>query len=104
MSNTEKELLLRQLIGDFRSHTQFPSEGSAVWGWLPGVGWSDHWAFWEEGLPAIMVTDTALYRYPAHHTSADTPEKIDYLRMARVVSGLKRVIEDFANQPKGAKY
>ena len=98
VSNTENEALLKQLIGDFRSHTPFPSEGGALWGWLPGVGWSDHWAFWKEGFPAIMVTDTALYRYPAYHTSGDTPEKIQYDRMARVVSGLQLVIEDFANQ------
>ena len=99
VSNTENEALLKLLIGVFRSHTPFPSEGGALWGWLPGVGWSDHWAFWKEGFPAIMLTDTALYRYPAYHTSSDTPEKIDYERMARVVSGLLHVITEVANQP-----
>ncbi len=36
-----------------------------------------------------MVTDTALYRYPHHHTAQDTPDKVDYERPARVVRGLK---------------
>jgi hypothetical protein len=43
------------------------------------VGWSDHWSFWQEGYPAIMVTDTAPFRYPHYHTAADTPDRIDYL-------------------------
>jgi hypothetical protein len=41
------------------------------------------------------VTDTALYRYPHYHTASDTPEKVDYDRLARVVAGLERVILHF---------
>jgi Peptidase family M28 len=66
-------------------------------GWLAGVGWSDHWSFWQEGYPAIMVTDTALFRYPHYHAPTDTPDKIDYDRMSRVVSGLVEVIADLAD-------
>ena len=44
-----------------------------MWGVIPGVGWSDHGAFWKEGFPAVMVTDTALFRYPAYHSNADRP-------------------------------
>jgi hypothetical protein len=39
-----------------------------------------------------MVTDTAPFRYPHYHTGADTPDKLDYERMARVVAGLERVV------------
>ena len=39
-----------------------------------------------------MVTDTAPFRYPYYHTANDTPDKVDYDRMARVVLGLKRVV------------
>lgn len=45
-----------------------------------------------------MVTDTAFYRYAPYHTPADTPEKLDYERMARVVTGLARTILDLAGQ------
>jgi len=45
-----------------------------------------------------MVTDTAPNRYPHYHAAADTPDKIDYARMARVVSGLQRVIEEVAGR------
>jgi hypothetical protein len=59
-------------------------------------GWSDHWSFWKENIPAVMVTDTALYRYPHFHTHTDTPEKIDYAGLARVVAGIERVAADVA--------
>ena len=44
-----------------------------------------------------MVTDTAPFRYPYYHTSADTPDKIDYERLARAVAGLRTVIGDLAS-------
>ena len=99
VSNVENGPLVRRLISAFREHASFPSEGGALWGWLPGVGWSDHWAFWKEGFPAVMLTDTALFRYPAYHTASDTPDKIHYEHLARVVSGLQLVIAEFVHSP-----
>jgi hypothetical protein len=97
VGNVENGPWVQRLVGSFRRHAQFPSEGGALWGWMPGVGWSDHWAFWKEGFPAVMVTDTALFRYPAYHSRADTPDKIQYDRLARVVSGLHKVIAELSN-------
>jgi hypothetical protein len=92
VSNLSSRRLLREVVGSFRSHTRFPSQGAALPAFVPGVGWSDQWAFWQEGYPALMVTDTAPFRYPHYHTSADTPDKLDYDRLARVVAGLERVV------------
>jgi Zn-dependent M28 family amino/carboxypeptidase len=100
VSNVRNGFLVRQLVESFRQQAQFPSEGGALWGLIPGVGWSDHWAFWKEGFPAVMVTDTALFRYPAYHSNADRPELVQYGRMARVVSGLQAVIVEMANTPR----
>jgi Zn-dependent M28 family amino/carboxypeptidase len=100
VSNSENGFLVRQLVGSFRQQARFPSEGGALWGLIPGVGWSDHWAFWKEGYPAVMVTDTAPFRYPAYHSPADRPELVQYERMARVVSGLQAVIVEMANAPR----
>jgi Zn-dependent M28 family amino/carboxypeptidase len=97
VSNVENGFLVRQLVRSFRQQARFPSEGGALWGWIPGVGWSDHWAFWKEGFPAAMVTDTALFRYPAYHSNADRPEYVQYDRMARIVSGLQAVIAEMAD-------
>jgi Zn-dependent M28 family amino/carboxypeptidase len=99
VSNMENAPWVKQLLTAFRRHAQFPCEGGALWEWIPGVAWSDHWSFWKEGYPAVMVTDTAPNRYPHYHTAADTPDKVDFARMARVVSGLQRVIADMANSP-----
>jgi Zn-dependent M28 family amino/carboxypeptidase len=96
VGNTASRALVRRSIGSFRRHTAFPSEGTAAPGWLTGIGWSDQWAFWQEGYAAIMVTDTALFRYAQYHTPYDTPDKIDYDRTARVVVGLARVLADLA--------
>ena len=97
VGNVGSRELVREAIGSFRRHAKFPSEGAALPGAMPGVGWSDHWAFWQEGYSAIMVTDTAPYRYPHYHEPTDTPDKLDYDRMARVVDGLEKVVVDLAN-------
>ncbi len=87
---------VRDAIRAFRAHARFPSEGLAIPNVVPGVGWSDHWAFWEAGYPGVMVTDTAPYRYREYHTAADTPDRIDYERLARVVAGLELTIAELA--------
>jgi hypothetical protein len=86
--------LVHRALGTFRATTPFPSEGTATWGAIPGVGWSDHWAFWEQGYPALMITDTAPFRYRQYHTSQDTPDRVDFDRLARVVKGIERVVVD----------
>jgi Zn-dependent M28 family amino/carboxypeptidase len=96
VGNTASRSLVRRCVGSFRSHTAFPSEGIAAPGAVAGVGWSDHWAFWQEGYPGVMVTDTAPFRYAYYHDAYDTPDKIDYDRTARVVAGLHRVVADLA--------
>lgn len=88
--------LLRQVVAIFRQHEPFPCEGAALPRLIREAGLSDHWAFWQEGYPAVMVTDTAMFRYPYYHQPEDTPEKLDYLRLARVVRGLERVVETLA--------
>lgn len=96
VGNTSSRKLVRECIKTFRSTTQFPSEGAALPGGLEGVGWSDHWAFWEAGYSAIMITDTAPFRYLHYHTAQDMPDKLTYDRMARVVAGLEDVIRTLA--------
>lgn len=88
--------LVQRVVGAFRRHARFPSEGLAAPATIPGVDWSDHWAYREHGFPALMVTDTAPYRYPYYHTAEDTPDKIDYARLARVVKGIELVVRELA--------
>lgn len=88
--------LVWQTIRSFRSHTAFPSAGGVAPAVIPGIDWSDHWAFAHHGFPAMMVTDTALFRYPYYHQWTDTPDKVDVESLARVVKGMERVVRDAA--------
>jgi len=93
--------LVRRAIGTFRARIEFPSEGITAPEWITGIGWSDHASFWKEGYAALMITDTALFRYRHYHTPEDTPDKIDYTRMARVVMGIARVVAELARPDGG---
>jgi len=96
VGNIRSRSLVRRAVASFRRNAAFPSEGVAAPGWIAGIGWSDHWSFWQQGYPAVMVTDTALFRYGPYHTSEDTADKVSYDRMARVVAGLERVVTELA--------
>jgi len=86
--------LVSRCVESFRSHTQFPSQGCAINDQIQGIGWSDHWSFTRQGYPALMVTDTAPFRYRQYHTADDTPDRVDYGRLSRVTAGIERVIKD----------
>jgi Peptidase family M28 len=98
VGNPSSRELLRTAVRKFRETTNFPSEGIAAPQQWPGIGWSDHWSFWQEQYPAIMVTDTALYRYPYYHTPYDTVDRVDFARMSRVVNGLRRFVESIVTE------
>jgi Zn-dependent M28 family amino/carboxypeptidase len=95
VGNIPSRALLRRVIALFRQHARVPSEGAALPSFIPGVSWSDQWSFWQHGYRAIMITDTAPFRYPHYHSATDTPDKLDYDRFALVVSGIEKMIESF---------
>jgi hypothetical protein len=97
VGNFGSRWLVRESIGAFRASTAFPSQGAALPGWIPGVGWSDHWSFWQYNYPAIMVTDTAVYRDPNYHRPTDVVSNPSYESMARVALGLLEVIAHLAD-------
>jgi hypothetical protein len=94
VANTHSRALLRRTMSIFREQKKLPAEGAALPAFIPGVSWSDQWSFWQHGYPAIMVTDTAPFRYPHYHLPTDTPDKLDYDRFALVVSGMQEVVVD----------
>jgi hypothetical protein len=97
VGNFSSRWLVRESIGVFRASTAVPSHGAALPGWVPGVGWSDHWSFWQYGYPAIMVTDTAVYRDPNYHQPTDVIANLSFEPMARVALGLLEVISSLAD-------
>ena len=92
VSNLRSRRALQALVQAFRSVSDFPAERLASPAIVPGVAWSDQLSFWRAGYAAVMVTDTAFYRYGHYHSASDTPEKLDYLSMARVVDGLAQSV------------
>lgn len=98
VSNLQSRVLLDRSIIAFRKKTKFPSEAIAAPVSLSGIDFSDQYAFWKLGYPAIMITDTAHLRYPHYHEAEDTPDKVDYDALARVTSGITEVILNLARK------
>lgn len=101
VANTGSTALVRRVIRVFRNWVDMPSEGVAAPERFSDIGRSDHWSFWQFGYQALMVTDTSNFRYPHLHRGSDTPDKIDFARMSRVVNGLYHVSLDLADANYG---
>jgi Zn-dependent M28 family amino/carboxypeptidase len=88
---------LHKVVRSFRRHTAFPTIGGVAPAIIPGMSWSDHWSFEQFGFPALMITDTAPFRYPHYHRVTDTPDKVDVESLARITRGLERVARELAS-------
>lgn len=98
VSNFPSQYLLRRTVDAFRASSDFPAVYLSTFESVPGVSWSDHSSFWKHDYRAVMVTDTAFYRYPFYHTFSDTSDQLDYERFAQVVHGLFGAVSLLANE------
>jgi Zn-dependent M28 family amino/carboxypeptidase len=78
----------RKLKSVMRGATPLPVYSINTTPMIPGVDFSDHRSYWQQGYPAVMVTDTAFMRNHEYHLAGDTFDKLDYARMAQVVQGV----------------
>jgi Zn-dependent M28 family amino/carboxypeptidase len=97
VTNFGSRRVMLKLARAFRQVSDFPLEHVATFSFIPGVAWSDHLSFWRQNYKALMVTDTAFYRYPYYHSPKDTAEKLDYPRLAQVCEGLLKAVRLLAN-------
>ncbi len=95
VGNVRSRRLVHSVLRGFR-RCDFPSQGMAAPRWLKDIFRSDHAAFWHCGYPALMITDTANFRYPHYHTAEDTVDKINFTALSRVVSGLHESVIELA--------
>lgn len=58
-----------------------------------GINFSDHRSYWAHDWPAMMITDTAFFRNLEYHKEGDTANRLDYRKMADVVSGVILSVE-----------
>lgn len=85
--------LVRTIRAGMREATALPVHSINAPRIVPGVALSDHLNYWHAGYDAVMITDTAFYRNPHYHGPSDTPETLDYRRMAQVVDGVRGAVE-----------
>lgn len=98
VSNFRSRAAMRRFAKAFRANSDFPLETAATLQSVPGVSWSDHRSFWSQGYRAMMVTDTAFYRYRHYHMPSDTPDKLAYPELTRVTSGLFAAFTELARK------
>jgi hypothetical protein len=85
----------RAVLRGFRKNTDLPVESLFLpfnGRILPETRLSDHASFWDAGLPALMVTDTAFFRNPNYHLPSDTIDTLDFTFMAELVKSLERAL------------
>lgn len=84
--------LVRRVKWAMRGATGLPVRSISAPTAVPGVDFSDHRSYWAAGFQAVMITDTAFYRNKAYHTADDTPDRLDYGRMSKVVIGVYEAV------------
>lgn len=100
MSNWHSRLFARQCAQTFMQHSRIDVRTLALPFPFKFVAWSDDWSFWQQGIPAFTVTDTAYMRSQDYHEITDTADKLDYPEMADVVWGLVHVLDGLVNPGK----
>ena len=60
---------------------------------MPDTRRSDHAPFWDQGVGAVMVTDTADLRSPHYHQPSDKPETLDPVFLAGVTEVVLGALE-----------
>jgi Zn-dependent M28 family amino/carboxypeptidase len=92
VGNERSKKLLDIVCRSFKTHIpQLPLEFLMVPGNGEGmeeVRLSDHSTFWDEGFPAILVTDTSLLRNPNYHLPSDTIDTLNFEFMQKVAIGV----------------
>jgi Zn-dependent M28 family amino/carboxypeptidase len=72
----------------FKAVSRFPLFSIALPESIGEIRLSDNSSFWDQGYPALMITDTSFLRNPHYHRSTDTPDTLDYDRLALATLGV----------------
>ena len=91
VGNRKSKKFGQSIFQSFKTNEQLPVETLFVpfnGRILPDTRLSDHSPFWDAGLFAVMITDTAFFRNPNYHTPQDTFDTLDYFFMAELIKSL----------------
>jgi len=92
VSDFSSNALAKDIKKYFKKHSTFPIRSVTAFRFFHGINLSDHGSFWREGYKAVHVTDTAVFRNPAHHKMNDTWDALDYESMSYVIKGFYFVL------------
>jgi Zn-dependent M28 family amino/carboxypeptidase len=65
---------------------------------VPDAHRSDHASYWDHGLRAVLLTDTAELRSDLYHRPGDTPDTLDYAFLAGVTCALAATALEWAGE------
>jgi Peptidase family M28 len=92
----------RAVLRGFRKNSGLPVESLFLpfnGRLLPETRLSDHASFWDAGLPALMITDTAFFRNPNYHLPSDTIDTLDFTFIAKLVKSLELALLELPPAP-----
>jgi hypothetical protein len=81
----------------FKNASRFPLFSIILPERIHDIRRSDNSSFWDQGYPALMLTDTSYLRNPHYHQPTDRPETLDYERMAQVTIGVAGALRHLGN-------
>lgn len=90
--------LCRLFRRGFKQATDFPLFSTVLPESIHSIRMSDNSSFWDEGFPALMLTDTSFLRNPHYHRPTDTPETLNYESMSRVTRGVVGAVAQLAKK------
>jgi len=96
VGNRASRPLGERVLRGMRENPALAVESLFIWldGWiLADTRLSDHAPFWDNGFPALMITDTAYFRNPNYHGPNDTADTLDYAFMAELVRSLEHALD-----------
>lgn len=104
VSNLDSRAVLQRVAASFRAVWSGPTRVEDF-GWVPGKAWvlpdirrSDHAPFWDAGIPAVLVTDTANFRNPNYHRRSDRADTLDFDFLANVTLGVEQSVRELAQR------
>jgi len=92
VGNLRSIKLVWQFRRGFKRASTLPLYSVALPERINEIRLSDNSSFWDQGYPAIMITDTSFLRNPHYHGPRDTPDTLDYQRLAKATLGVAGAI------------
>ncbi len=89
-------LTVRKIKHSFKTASDLPVYSINAPRFIQGIDFSDHLNYWNYGYKSVLVTDTSFNRNVAYHTEDDVADRLDYVRLGKVVQSVYRAVLDYS--------